>query len=256
MTRNPYAHTETFEAEPVSPRVSVLAVASLVFGILCCVPTFGLIALILGGAGMVAISRSEGRLTGRGLALAGMILGLIGTIFTAVAGFITLQGVAQVQSLSGSYSFVEQKDYKHFRELLTTSASQQLTDDQIEEFHQKVNAAWGKNIGATKGLGEFISGYQAILPRMQGMQPTSSSGQGVAFPVPMRFEKGTAPAVIELDGQQKTTRGTPAIDNIMVMDQGGQAIWLIPPAGGSRAPSVPPTLPAPGTPPEGGAPPP
>src|SRR5688572_12760604 len=148
MTRNPYAHTETFEAEPVSPRVSVLAVASLVFGILCCVPTFGLIALILGGAGMVAISRSEGRLTGRGL---------------AVAGFITLQGLAQVQSMSGTYAFVEQKDYAGFRNLLTPAASQQLTDAQIDEFHQKVNAAWGKNLGPTKGLGEIIDAYKAVF---------------------------------------------------------------------------------------------
>ena len=66
--------------------MSGLAVASVVFGLLCCIPGSGLIGTILGGAGLIRISQSEGRLTGRGMAFFGLVLGLFGTVVWLALG--------------------------------------------------------------------------------------------------------------------------------------------------------------------------
>lgn len=57
---------------------SGLAVTSLVLGILGGVPTFSLLALILGGCALPEINRGEK--TGKGMAVAGLVLGILGTV--------------------------------------------------------------------------------------------------------------------------------------------------------------------------------
>lgn len=60
-----------------------VAVASLVLGLLglfCFVPIFGIPAIICGHVARKQINRSSGRLTGGGLALAGLILGYVGIV--------------------------------------------------------------------------------------------------------------------------------------------------------------------------------
>ena len=52
-------------------------------GILC-VPGFGLLAMILGGAAILLITRACGRLTGMGIAAAGCIIGLIASVIWVV----------------------------------------------------------------------------------------------------------------------------------------------------------------------------
>lgn len=239
MTRNPYADPTSFDPEPPPTRVSGLAVSSLVFGLLCCIPVVGIVAMILGGSAMVAISRSEGRLTGRGLATTGLVLGLLGTIFTGVIGFVTLQSVAQVQSLTGSYTYAEQQDYNAFRNLFTTAAKPQVTDARIAEFHSKVAAAYGKHLGPTRGLGEVLSGYMEVGPQFQ-RAPQAAAGQTI--PVPMKFEKGRALAFMHINPRQMNSRNMPALENIMVMDPGGNPIWLLPP---QTAPTPPAAGPGP-----------
>src|SRR5262245_11130022 len=89
MTRNPYEQPlpgEEMPAEDVRARVSGLAVSSLVFGWLCCIPGSGLIGTILGGAGLVSISKSDGRLSGRTMAFIGIVLGLLGTALWLAVG--------------------------------------------------------------------------------------------------------------------------------------------------------------------------
>jgi prepilin-type processing-associated H-X9-DG protein len=67
-------------------RLCVLAAVSLVLGLLSLVlwAVTGVPALVLGLAGLRRINGSEGRLRGRGLAVAGMVLGGLGTLATAV----------------------------------------------------------------------------------------------------------------------------------------------------------------------------
>jgi ABC-type phosphate transport system permease subunit len=63
------------------------AVASLVcglVGILCFIPA--IVAIVLGVSARGRIDASNGRLTGRGMAVAGMVLGIIGVVINVGYG--------------------------------------------------------------------------------------------------------------------------------------------------------------------------
>jgi hypothetical protein len=76
------------EAEPAGPAVtSGKAVASLVLGLLsfCLLLFAGIPAAILGGLALGDVRRGRGRVKGQGLAIAGLVLGLFGTLLTIPA---------------------------------------------------------------------------------------------------------------------------------------------------------------------------
>ncbi len=66
------------------PRTSGLAVASLVLGLLWLCGIGSLLATIFGAVALSQISRSNGTVTGKGLALAGLILGTLGMLLIAL----------------------------------------------------------------------------------------------------------------------------------------------------------------------------
>jgi type IV pilus assembly protein PilA len=70
---------------------SGLAVASLVFGILFCVPLAPLVGFILGLFALSQISKSRGALGGRGLAIAGIVLS--GVTFVASIGILAAMAI-------------------------------------------------------------------------------------------------------------------------------------------------------------------
>jgi Domain of unknown function (DUF4190)/zinc-ribbon domain len=86
----------TSSAYAEAPRTNGMAVASLVLGILWIWWIGSVLALIFGYVGKGEIERSNGRQTGRGLAIAGIVLGWIG-----VAGGIIAIIVVAVNSSNG-----------------------------------------------------------------------------------------------------------------------------------------------------------
>lgn len=82
------------------------AIWALVLGILsilCCGIVAGIPALILGRSAKAEIDASGGAQTGRGLAQAGFILGIISIVWTIVAIILYATGVLEFQT-SGSVS--------------------------------------------------------------------------------------------------------------------------------------------------------
>jgi hypothetical protein len=79
-----------------------MAIASLIMGIsgFLCLPGLGsILALIFGYLGKGQVARSQGAQDGRGMALAGIVLGWIGLILTlVVAGLIVASVIAVVES--------------------------------------------------------------------------------------------------------------------------------------------------------------
>jgi hypothetical protein len=73
-------------SEPTAPRTSPAALASFLLGLasLALFALTGLPALLLGLRGVRAVNASDGRLRGRSLALAGMVLGGLGTLVTVL----------------------------------------------------------------------------------------------------------------------------------------------------------------------------
>jgi hypothetical protein len=72
------------------------ATLSLILGIisvLCC-PILGPVALFIGNASRQRIQASGGTLGGAGLAMAGLVLGVIGTVFLALGVIGIVVGVA------------------------------------------------------------------------------------------------------------------------------------------------------------------
>lgn len=83
MTQNPYEQREESWGADVADeyvgeqRLSLMALFSLIFSLICFVPGAGLVGALLGIGGLVSIGKSRGRLTGKGLAITGLVLGLI-----------------------------------------------------------------------------------------------------------------------------------------------------------------------------------
>ena len=73
-------------------RTSGKAVASLILGIVSfCIGLAGIIAIILGAAAKSEIDEGDGRLTGRGMAIAGIVLGAVG-LGLNIIGLILMWG--------------------------------------------------------------------------------------------------------------------------------------------------------------------
>jgi hypothetical protein len=90
------------EAEPAGPAVtSGKASLSLALGILsfCALLLAGVPAVLLAFLALGDIKRSRGRLKGQGLAIAGLVLGLVGTLLTfpALLAGLLVPGVAKVR---------------------------------------------------------------------------------------------------------------------------------------------------------------
>lgn len=82
----------TAPAYPVaaSPKTSGLAIASLVTGILFCFVVTPVVAVVLGHLALDQIRDSDGRISGRGMAIAGVTLGWIflGLVAVALLGWV------------------------------------------------------------------------------------------------------------------------------------------------------------------------
>ncbi len=66
--------------------LSAAAVASLVFGLLICIPGAGLVGAVLGGVG-VATTGANGLKRGRGMAISGLILSVVSLVIWVVSAF-------------------------------------------------------------------------------------------------------------------------------------------------------------------------
>ena len=81
------------------PKKSPLAVIALVSGIVgaipCCwsLPIFAIVALVTGFLGRKQIDESQGQLTGRGMATAGVVLGIIVMVIAVVYWILYAAGV-------------------------------------------------------------------------------------------------------------------------------------------------------------------
>lgn len=74
-----------------------LATVALILGILgvLCFPILGPVALFIGNGSRRRIRESGGTLGGEGKATAGFVLGIIGTVFLALAVLLVLLGIVR-----------------------------------------------------------------------------------------------------------------------------------------------------------------
>lgn len=241
MTQNPYAQfgQPGFGGEVLDPmdrRTSVLAILALIAGLLCFLPGAGILALILGGAAIIFISQSRGRLGGLGLAITGIVLGLLFSIVWVMAAV----GAASLSQLASQHFFIPVQtmvtgissgDHQKARLLLTPAADAKITDAQLDDFAKRIHTEWGAFKGGPANIVDMVRDMSTLGSRMNDAQ-----GRSDLIPTPMHFEKGVTIVFLQVDqgnhpsggsGTTGTTVSLPVI-NLGVAAADGTIMWLVP----------------------------
>jgi hypothetical protein len=227
---NPYAATPG--PDFTEQRTSVLAIIALVLGILCPIPLLGLLGAILGIIALFVISGSQGRLKGRGLAIGGIVLGLLGTMVWVGGTILTITGMQTFSKMFVTPSVkvildIESGDLNAARAGLAKATGDRVTDEDLIKFKDAYQAELGNFKKSPGGILEMISGYSKVGPQMQGIQ----GGKDV-FPWPAEFDNGWAVLAIQMDtsgGGAGTGANIPIVNLMIVGPSGTRHILYNPP---------------------------
>ncbi|MBL8757922.1 MAG: DUF4190 domain-containing protein [Phycisphaerae bacterium] len=264
MSQNPYDTRSQFDQRPAPKqpgyeawqeapgptRTSALAVSSLILALACVTAP---IAVILGVSSLFLIARSRGRLTGKGVALAGVVIGVAACMLWSA---VLLGGLALARMYSSKLAVpagqvvkaIEEQSFDSARALLATRTAANITDEQLAAFGAAVRAEMGAFDRMPDSMGDLFSFAGSATTAMEFSQRTAER-MGPVAPVFARFQKGHA--VIWVQASQDDMR----IENLLVATNARTLVWLIDPAGGtlpgatapllSPPPAAPPSAPAP-----------
>ncbi len=254
MSQNPFSNPYDLPEAVVPERTSVLAVLSLILGIVC-VPFFGILAVFLGVIALFGIKASRGRVSGTGLAVTGIILGIVFSLIwggcVGAGGFVLNMMTKQVAPAVGTMlTAAEANDVDAVRAGLSSSAAARVTPEAVAAFNDAVSAELGAYKRGPDSLGELIEQYGAVFGAMgQGGNANPMGNYSNAMPIPMQFEKGWAMAIIPINQQGGTAGGGQIpIDNIIILTSSGAEIVLVPYGTTLPAPTPDPSLPPPDAP--------
>ena len=239
-SNDPFAQSAAPEFLPdeatLAPRTSVLAILSLIFSLTCCLSPLG---LIFGGISLVGISSSKGRVKGQGLAIAGIVIGLIGSLLLVGLGY----GAAQMSKMFGTQFMgpienvvvaIESSDYATARSSFDSSVQASITDQDFADFQSEIGAQMGSYQSMPSSIFGLISAYMDVGPMLQQYQMKHGGAQNV-MPIPTTFDKGTAIILVEMPrGPSQPPPGgiLPPILNMGILFPDGTEAWLIDPSGG------------------------
>lgn len=238
---NPYA---PFPGEPVvESRTSVMAILALIASLVCFVPFLPLVGVLLAIFALISISGSNGRVGGRGLAIAALIIGLV---VSALQGAIVLGTVAAGKAMQGAFSGpitqlmtdIEQKNYAAARNGFTAPAAARLTDADFDRFVAAYQAELGSFKGGPDGFMDMMRSYGSLGQQMQQFQ-NQPGQQPSVIPFPGKFDQGLAVVALQMDTNTNTPgTGVPfPVANIMIITPKGTKVILYDPqAQGSMPP--------------------
>lgn len=248
---------------PISTRTSVMAIFSLVCGLLslvgCCLlgiaPGVGFIGGLLGGLALFRISNSNGRLGGSGLAIGGIITSILGLALGILIVVGATRGLNEFETYGKAMTIAQSPDQSGLNNYLTTQAANNATVEGMAEFREKTLATLGKYKNVRPGLLEFFRNMGTVEQGQRSLPGASSNKPELPLPVPVQFENGPASmfVVLEQNNPSGPTPTTPfgKLENIGVYDPAsGKVFWLIDPATTTpTTPTTPSTTPANTTPP-------
>jgi len=217
---------------PAPQRTSVLAIMALVFSLLCFIPGAGAIAIIFGGASIMFISGSRGRLGGLGMAITGVLLGLVSTVFwlfaiIAAASFTGGFKTGFVAPTSNMMAALDQGDYTAARQNFDTSLDAAVTDKQLGEFV----AAYKAEVGSFQSMPGSISEFVGAFFGEAGQLMQNYRGQN-EMPMPATFDSRMAVILAGFpQGQAQIQSGgmLPKLNNLGVLVAPGKEVWLLDP---------------------------
>lgn len=218
-------------------RTSVLAVASLVCSLICCLPAVPTIGMMLGAGAIVGITKSNGRVGGRGLAIAGVIIGLIVTVLQLFLVFGAVQGGKMISTGFGGpfESFVlalETDDFNTARAQLEPGLAQALSDEELTAFRDTIVGTLGAYRSQPNSMWDWT---MSIAANAQDMQRFQTRGEGI--PLTPTFNSATVLTYLMFDSNLISQSGSVqgAITNIAIAMPDGTTLWLNDPAAGPRS---------------------
>lgn len=256
QTPNPYAQ---FGQPPYGPgyggdfidpsprRTSIMAIIALVVSIVgciaCIIPGPGAIATIIGGLAVFFIARSAGRLSGMGLAVTAVVLGLLQSIlwifvvFTMFLPAMSFLDQKYIGPMDAVITGIDQGDMKAARGMFTPAANAAITDEMLADFAQRYQAEVGAYQAPPKGTVDMFFKFINVGQAMQGVQQAQNRRPGQPqnlLPMPATFSKADAIVVVHADmtaleqnaPNQKGDFKFPIV-NIGVLTTGGKQIWLM-----------------------------
>lgn len=238
MTQAPSAYSP-FPGEPMGEqKTSIMAIVSLVCSLICLVPGLSIIGVVLGIIALLMIASSNGKLAGRGLAIAGLIVGLI----VSAIWITILIGAMQVsKAMTGEFTVplsqlmtdIDSRDFAKARKSLTPAAAAAVTDEDFTRFADAYSAELGKFQRGPKGFMDMIQSYGSLGQQMQQFQ-----GSQNVIPFPGTFDNGMSVIAFQVD-----QRGGPGanikipISNIMIIMPSGGKTTLYDPQASSTSPT-------------------
>ena len=247
MTRNPYAHPIDEPEEQLveaAPRVSIMALLSIVLSAICCIPGLGLLGSIFGGASLVAIRRSGGRLKGRGMAITGLVLGLVITIVWLGGWVVFSRSVGfALNSASTTMSAIEAGDWNTARAHIALADGSSVTDEQLASFRTRYQAAAGSFTSMPTGMIEFMKSFGALGSSAQQYQGPGGplSGRNNVIPIVATFDKGQF--IIAAEINPTASQGGVRFQDLVVSLPDGTEIRLFLPPPPPAPPAAPPAPP-------------
>jgi len=247
MDQNPYSgggYEAEIYAEP--ERTSLAAIFSLVCSLICCLPGIPMLGAVLGIFGLIGIGRSNGRVGGRGLAITGIVLGLLftaGQIGIAIGGSQFGRLFATKIAGPGAQSIVamQNDDFDTARSFLVGAAAT-MSDEEMTAFRESYRSSSGEMVSSAQTTGELFWGWVEQGKLMQQFQ-----GRNDLMPLPVTYTSGKGLLLIAIDQTHQTAPapGTeiPIVD-LVVVGPGGTAVRLTDFAQGSGA-AAPAVEPAP-----------
>lgn len=189
-----------FDAAPEERPVSATAVASLVFGLLLCIPGAGIPGAALGAIGF-ATTGSTGTRRGRGLAVAGLVLSVVAIAGWAIAAVSAKQlyDTTIAPTMEVVFTGPDRTLTAAFNDDQTAFEADWMPGTAPADAERKAFVA-----GVTLALGAFQS---AKLDENGGPPPTDSMGPGGdAFEIPytLQFANGSVSTLVRF---QPSIRG-------------------------------------------------
>lgn len=229
----------TFGSELTAPtRTSLAAIFALIFGLLglitCCVPFvgtgLGLLALLLGVISMVAISAARGGLTGRGVAITGIVTGLIGV----VVSIFVFAGIMFATKAIEPYAQVAQaaaaKDLSGVTPALDMSVVDKVTPETLATFANEVEGAIGAGATFHTGIFDMFNGGKIMGTQAAGVDVQAQYRGHNVIPI---YAKGStrnaAVLLVTNSGSPDSTYKPGKLLNLVIIPEGtSDAFYLVP----------------------------
>lgn len=238
-----FSHPQAEIPRVIEPRTSVLAILGLVLSFICFIPGLSIIGLIFSIAALIFITTSNGRLRGRGLAITGVVLGLVFSVFwvAVFAGSAAFWNAYKnhLVQVDGLMTAIESGDEAAVKQYLAPETAAKVSAADIAAFRAEYQAELGPYKSMPTGFMEVFQGLNVASPLLSQFQARTD----LTAPAVAAFNKGTGLVLAQARisrGPEPVIRspGSPPIDNVMVVGPSDSKWTLFDP---NRAPVIAPS---------------